>query len=97
MHLISSQFPGGPDKSFWTAQFTTTTSTFTKQSAVLIIVPICPACLQEGLTLLNQVQRRWVYLEPIFGRGALPSQQARFRNVDEEFRRIMAHLEVSEA
>jgi hypothetical protein len=50
--------------------------------------------MQEGLTLLNQVQRRWVYLEPIFGRGALPSQQARFRNVDEEFRRIMAHLEV---
>ncbi len=51
--------------------------------------------LQEGLTLLNQVQRRWVYLEPIFGRGALPAQQARFRNVDEEFRRVMGQLEVS--
>ncbi|KAG2426397.1 hypothetical protein HYH02_014824 [Chlamydomonas schloesseri] len=49
--------------------------------------------LQEGLALLNQIQRKWVYLEPIFGRGALPSQQQRFRNVDEEFRRTMASLE----
>ncbi len=49
--------------------------------------------LQEGLQLLNQIQRKWVYLEPIFGRGALPSQQQRFRNVDEEFRRIMSSLE----
>ncbi|GLI62890.1 cytoplasmic dynein 1b heavy chain [Volvox africanus] len=51
--------------------------------------------LQEGLTLLNQIQRKWVYLEPIFGRGALPSQQQRFRNVDEEFRRTMTSLESS--
>ncbi|KAG2486208.1 hypothetical protein HYH03_015170 [Edaphochlamys debaryana] len=49
--------------------------------------------LQEGLTLLNQIQRKWVYLEPIFGRGALPSQQQRFRNVDEEFRHTMTSLE----
>jgi dynein heavy chain 2 len=31
--------------------------------------------LQEGLQLLNQIQRKWVYLEPIFARGALPAQQ----------------------
>lgn len=49
--------------------------------------------LQEGLGLLNQIQRKWVYLEPIFARGALPQQQQRFRNVDEEFRRVMAQLE----
>jgi len=49
--------------------------------------------LQEGLMLLNQIQRKWVYLEPIFGRGALPAQQARFRNVDEEFKRVMYQLE----
>lgn len=53
-----------------------------------------PRHLQEGLVLLNQIQRKWVYLEPIFGRGALPAQQARFRNVDEEFRRVMGQLEV---
>ena len=50
--------------------------------------------LQEGLGLLNQIQRKWVYLEPIFARGALPQQQTRFRNVDEEFRRVMTQLEV---
>ncbi|MEW5298927.1 MAG: hypothetical protein WDW36_001997 [Sanguina aurantia] len=51
--------------------------------------------LQEGMGLLNQIQRKWVYLEPIFGRGALPAQQQRFRNVDEEFRRVMSTLEMT--
>lgn len=39
------------------------------------------------------MQRKWVYLAPIFGRGALPQQQARFRSVDEEFRRVMGLVE----
>ena len=47
------------------------------------------ADLDEYLHNLNQIQRRWVYLEPIFGRGALPNEQARFKRVDEEFRSIM--------
>ncbi len=29
------------------------------------------------------------YLEPIFGRGALPQEQLRFRRVDDEYRGIM--------
>lgn len=33
--------------------------------------------LSQGLVDLNAVQRKWLYLEPIFGRGALPSEQAR--------------------
>ena len=37
--------------------------------------------LSEGLQQLNAIQRKWVYLEPIFSRGALPEQQARFRRV----------------
>ncbi len=41
-----------------------------------------------------QVQRKWLYLAPIFARGALPSQQARFRSIDEDFRRIMGNIEV---
>lgn len=45
--------------------------------------------LDECLLNLNQVQRRWVYLEPIFGRGALPKEQGRFRRVDGDFRTIM--------
>lgn len=28
---------------------------------------------------LNVVQRKWLYLEPIFSRGALPSEQSRFK------------------
>lgn len=42
-------------------------------------------CLQQ----LNQIQRKWVYLEPIFGRGALPSEQSRFKAVSDDFRNIM--------
>lgn len=38
---------------------------------------------------LNAIQRKWVYLEPIFGRGALPSEQARFKRVNDEYRDIM--------
>lgn len=39
------------------------------------------AVLAEGLQQLNSIQRKWVYLEPIFARGALPHEQARFRKV----------------
>jgi len=45
--------------------------------------------LADALGFLNIVQRKWVYLQPIFGRGALPNEQARFRKVDSEFRNIM--------
>ncbi|KAL3130926.1 hypothetical protein ABBQ38_000251 [Trebouxia sp. C0009 RCD-2024] len=39
------------------------------------------AVLAEGLQTLNTIQRKWVYLEPIFARGALPNEQPRFRRV----------------
>ncbi|XP_038617598.1 cytoplasmic dynein 2 heavy chain 1 [Tachyglossus aculeatus] len=48
--------------------------------------------LDEYLQNLNHIQRKWVYLEPIFGRGALPKEQARFNRVDEDFRSIMADI-----
>lgn len=44
------------------------------------------ADLDEIFLNLNQIQRKWVYLEPIFGRGALPKEQGRFRRVDDDFR-----------
>ena len=50
------------------------------------------ADLDEYLHNLNQIQRRWVYLEPIFGRGALPREQARFKRVDNDFRSIMVDI-----
>ena len=51
--------------------------------------------LQEGLASLASIQRKWLYLAPIFSRGALPGQQGRFMAVDGEFRAVMAHLNVS--
>lgn len=45
------------------------------------------------LHALNAIQRKWVYLEPIFGRGSLPSEARRFRAVDEDFREIMRAVE----
>ena len=50
------------------------------------------AALDEYLTLLNQIQRKWVYLEPIFGRGSLPQETARFKRVDDDFRSIMSSV-----
>ena len=44
--------------------------------------------IDDHLAKLNTIQRKWVYLEPIFMRGALPSEQGRFRRVDEEYRSI---------
>jgi dynein heavy chain 2 len=46
--------------------------------------------LDKVLETLNSIQRKWVYLEPIFGRGALPAEEARFKRVDEDFTDIMA-------
>ncbi|CAM4781010.1 unnamed protein product [Rotaria magnacalcarata] len=48
--------------------------------------------LDECLHTLNQNQRKFVYLEPIFGRGALPKEQSRFREVDKDFREIMSDI-----
>ncbi|KAJ3146349.1 Cytoplasmic dynein 2 heavy chain 1 [Geranomyces michiganensis] len=46
--------------------------------------------LEECLRNLNTVQRKWVYLEPIFNRGALPNEQHRFARIDDDFRGIMS-------
>lgn len=45
--------------------------------------------LDKILQTLNSIQRKWVYLEPIFGRGALPAEEARFKRVDDDFTDIM--------
>jgi dynein heavy chain 2 len=48
--------------------------------------------LDSWLTDLNLIQRKWVYLEPIFSRGALPNEQSRFKKIDDEFRNIVITL-----
>ena len=50
------------------------------------------ADLDVWLTDLNLIQRKWVYLEPIFSRGALPNEQSRFKKIDDEFRNIVITL-----
>nr|CAD2185458.1 unnamed protein product [Meloidogyne enterolobii] len=45
--------------------------------------------LELFLHHLSEIQRKWVYLEPIFGRGSLPSEAARFNRIDAEFRIII--------
>ena len=45
--------------------------------------------LDEYLSRLAVIQRKWVYLEPIFGRGSLPQEQGRFKRIDDEYRNIM--------
>jgi dynein heavy chain 2, cytosolic len=51
--------------------------------------------LDVWLSNLNLIQRKWVYLEPIFSRGALPKEQSRFKKIDDEFRNIQLTLNSS--
>ncbi|KAH9577240.1 Dynein heavy chain [Trypanosoma melophagium] len=50
------------------------------------------ACLDEYLRSMNQIQRKWVYLEPIFRRGALPQEQERFARIDKEYLLVMSTI-----
>lgn len=49
--------------------------------------------IDEYLSKLNIIQRKWVYLEPIFLRGALPSEQGRFKRLDDDYRTIMLGIQ----
>ncbi|XP_040163455.1 cytoplasmic dynein 2 heavy chain 1 [Anopheles arabiensis] len=44
------------------------------------------------VTHLNQIQKRWIYLEPIFGVGTLKKEEAVFRSIDKNFRYIMKEI-----
>ena len=50
------------------------------------------ALLDNVLRDLNSVQRKWVYLAPIFSRGALPQEQARFDRIDSTFLDLLAEI-----
>lgn len=47
------------------------------------------------LSQLKGIQRRWIYLEPIFIRGALPEQAKRFELLDANFRNIMTRIDTN--
>eukprot|EP00392_Amoebophrya_sp_AT5.2_P002499 g2504.t1 len=48
--------------------------------------------LDTVLLIMNKVQRKWVYLEPIFARGALPKERERFERVNRDFRAMMRNF-----
>ncbi|XP_036340109.1 cytoplasmic dynein 2 heavy chain 1-like [Rhagoletis pomonella] len=45
------------------------------------------------LTSLSQSQRRWVYLEPVFGAGTLRKEESLFRRTDKDFRFVMREIQ----
>lgn len=47
------------------------------------------ATLHEALLLLNQIQRKWIHLAPIFSSGALPSHTDKFNSLDNQFKTLM--------
>ncbi|XP_067623203.1 cytoplasmic dynein 2 heavy chain 1-like [Eurosta solidaginis] len=49
--------------------------------------------LDSLLTSLSQSQRRWVYLEPVFGAGTLRNEEALFRRIDKDFRYVMREIQ----
>ena len=49
--------------------------------------------LDQCLRILNEVQRKWLYLEPILFGGSLPSEKHRFHQIDNDFRGIMSKVE----
>jgi dynein heavy chain 2 len=48
--------------------------------------------LHEALLLLNQIQRKWLHLAPIFNSGALPSHTEKFNALDNQFKGIMGDI-----
>uniref|UniRef100_A0A1I8MV06 Dynein heavy chain, cytoplasmic n=1 Tax=Musca domestica TaxID=7370 RepID=A0A1I8MV06_MUSDO len=50
--------------------------------------------LDTILTSLNQSQRRWVYLEPVFEAGTLKNEEALFKRIDKDFRYIMREIQM---
>ncbi|XP_017783105.1 PREDICTED: cytoplasmic dynein 2 heavy chain 1 [Nicrophorus vespilloides] len=51
------------------------------------------ADLDQYLTSLAQIQRKWVYLEPIFGSGTLGQEKARFDKLERDFRNVLKFIE----
>jgi len=50
------------------------------------------ADLEAYLTMMNGIQRKWLYLEPIFNKGALPAEANRFCRIDEDWVDMMRKL-----
>ncbi|XP_056634261.1 cytoplasmic dynein 2 heavy chain 1 [Diorhabda sublineata] len=49
--------------------------------------------LDHYLTSLAQIQRKWLYLEPIFSSGTLVQEKIRFERIDRDFRHVLTFIE----
>ncbi|GAB0096653.1 Cytoplasmic dynein 2 heavy chain 1 [Sergentomyia squamirostris] len=50
------------------------------------------ATLDRILASLSQIQRKWIYLEPIFSGGTLRTEEAIFLRIDKDFRYILREI-----
>ncbi|XP_020293197.1 cytoplasmic dynein 2 heavy chain 1 [Pseudomyrmex gracilis] len=48
--------------------------------------------LEEKIKILGIVQRKWIYLDPVYGSGAAPNDSGRWSRADKEFRYLMAEV-----
>jgi len=44
--------------------------------------------LEERIKALSSVQRKWIYLDPVYGSGAAPNDSGRWSRADKEFRSV---------
>lgn len=47
--------------------------------------------LEERIKALSSVQRKWLYLDPVYGSGAAPSDSGRWSRADKEFRFVQIY------
>lgn len=45
--------------------------------------------LEERIKVLSIVQRKWIYLDPVYGSGAAPNDSGKWSRADKEFRFII--------
>ncbi|XP_043268031.1 cytoplasmic dynein 2 heavy chain 1 [Venturia canescens] len=48
--------------------------------------------LEERIKALSTLQRKWVYLEPVYSSGAAPNDSGRWTRADKEFRYLMGEI-----
>ncbi|KZC10148.1 Cytoplasmic dynein 2 heavy chain 1 [Dufourea novaeangliae] len=48
--------------------------------------------VEEKIKILSTIQRKWVYLEPVYGGGAAPNDTGRWSRANKEFRYLMGEV-----
>ena len=44
--------------------------------------------LEERIKALSSVQRKWIYLDPVYGSGAAPNDSGKWSRANKEFRSV---------